>query len=354
MTQELCEQYLEERSWSVPEAGKARRRLDPETLSEIVRTMKLVPLYGELLSTDGYRPGFTPWQGKTAAAVVGAKSVRTNCVPPVPEHILQPLLATCLYLVNEVGPQLADLLEELRADVAAADELPRFTVEHLPAMQNASCTLPSPTSTATRLPTRPRSSSPHSGATRRTFRARPPARATGRRILLIASGGAADLRRVDPALLHPADRLVLNDVDPDALQYVLTHLPPATRAQTAAAPGNVLRTAAHLAADHGPFDLVLAGGLFDYLEERFTRALIRTTLSRMCRPGDTFYFSNIATPNPYAALMTHIGRWNLVERTPADIEADVRAAAPPGRNRRRTGHHRRCHRPDAFRDGAAR
>jgi hypothetical protein len=95
-----------------------------------------------------------------------------------------------------------------------------------------------------------------------------PARATGRRILLIASGGAADLRRVDPALLHPADRLVLNDVDPDALEDALTHLPPATRAQTAAAPGNVLRTAPHLAADHGPFDLVLAEGLFDYLEER--------------------------------------------------------------------------------------
>ncbi len=35
-------------------------------------------------------------------------------------------------------------------------------------------------------------------------------------------------------------------------------------------------------------------------------------------------------PEPYAALMTHVGRWNLVERTPADIEADVRAAAPPG------------------------
>ncbi|WP_405624461.1 hypothetical protein [Streptomyces sp. NBC_00076] len=34
--------------------------------------------------------------------------------------------------------------------------------------------LPSPTSTATRLPTRPHSSSPHSGATRRTSRARPP------------------------------------------------------------------------------------------------------------------------------------------------------------------------------------
>jgi hypothetical protein len=129
------------------------------------------------------------------------------------------------------------------------------------------------------------------------------------------------------AALIESARLVLNDHDPDALQYAFTHLPPATRAQTAAAPGNVLRTAAQLAADHGPFDPVLAGGLFDYLDERFARALIRTTLSR---PGGTFYFSNIATPNPYAALMTHIGRWNLVERTPADIEADVRAAAPPG------------------------
>jgi hypothetical protein len=28
--------------------------------------------------------------------------------------------------------------------------------------------------------------------------------------------------------------------------------------------------------------------------------------------------------------MNHIGRWDLVERTPADIEADGRAAAPPG------------------------
>lgn len=52
----------------------------------------------------------------------------------------------------------------------------------------------------------------------------------------VSAGGAADLRRVDPALMHPADRLVLNDLDPDALQYVLTHLPPAPRAQTAAVP----------------------------------------------------------------------------------------------------------------------
>lgn len=136
VTQELCEQYLEARSWSVPEPDQPQRRLAPDTLSEIVRTMKLVPLYGELLSTDGHRPGFIPWPGKTAAQVVGAKSGRANRVPPVPDHILQPLLATCLYLVNDIGPHLADLLDELRADTAAAADSPRCTVKHLPAMHD--------------------------------------------------------------------------------------------------------------------------------------------------------------------------------------------------------------------------
>ncbi|WP_063801649.1 hypothetical protein [Streptomyces curacoi] len=136
VTQTLCEQYLEERSWSVPEPNKPQRRLAPDTLTEIVRCMKLVPLYSELLSTDRHRPGFTPWPGRTAASVVGAESGRANRVPPMPDHVLQPLLATCLYLVNDVGPHLADLLDELRVDAAAAASLPRFTVDRLPAMRD--------------------------------------------------------------------------------------------------------------------------------------------------------------------------------------------------------------------------
>ena len=180
-----------------------------------------------------------------------------------------------------------------------------------------------------------------------------PARATGRRILLIASGGAADLRRVDPALLHPADRLVLNDVDPDALQYALTHLPPATRAQTAAAPGNVLRTAAHLAADHGP----LRPG-----PGRRPLRLPRRTL----RPSpDPHHPVPPVPPRRHVLLLQHRDPEPL--RRPDDPHRPLeprrthprrhRGRRPCRRaagNRRRTGHHRRCHWPDAVRDGAAR
>lgn len=34
------------------------------------------------------------------------------------------------------------------------------------------------------------------------------------------------------------------------------------------------------------------------------------------RGSGTFRFSDVATPDPYAALMTHLGRWHHVERTP--------------------------------------
>ncbi|WP_327739859.1 hypothetical protein OG749_44405 [Streptomyces nojiriensis] len=87
-------------------------------------------------------------------------------------------------------------------------------------------------------------------------------------------------------------------------------------------PADVPSTAPARATGHSILLIASAGAA--------ARALIRTALSRLCRPGGTFHFSNIATPNPYAALMTHVGRWNLVARRPVDIEADVRAAAPPG------------------------
>jgi SAM-dependent methyltransferase len=149
-----------------------------------------------------------------------------------------------------------------------------------------------------------------------------------RSILLIASGAAADLRRIDPTLLQPGDRIVLNDIDPDALTRALAELPAATAARTTTVPGNALRKSAELAADAGPFDLVLAGGLFDYLDQRPAQVLVRAVLNRLCRPGGTFYFSNIATGNPFATAMKYGANWPLIEREEADIEAVVHAAAP--------------------------
>lgn len=149
----------------------------------------------------------------------------------------------------------------------------------------------------------------------------------GRRILLLASGGAADLRQVDPALVREDDLIVLNDMDPDALSYAMQALPGPIAARTITVAGNSVRKAADLGADHGPFDLVLAGGLFDYLPQRYARALIGAAMTLLCRPGGTFYYSNIAAGNPFGAFMELVQDWCLIERAESEIEEDVRAAA---------------------------
>ncbi|MBK3623293.1 integrase [Streptomyces sp. MBT49] len=135
VTQHLCERYLEERHWSVPTPGEPRRRLEPDTMAEVARTVQLPVLYGELLSSDSYAEGFAPWEGRSASAVVGAKAGGPNRVPPVPDHVLQPLLATCLYLVDVVGPHVADLLDEVRAAAGPGQDLPRVTKERVPAVR---------------------------------------------------------------------------------------------------------------------------------------------------------------------------------------------------------------------------
>lgn len=131
----MCERYLEERHWSVPVPGEPRRRLESGTMRELVSAVQVLTLYGELTSSDGYRTGFAPWSGKTATSVVGVKLTGSNRTSPVPDAILQPLLATCLYLVDVVGPHVADLLDRVRAEAAEDVGLPGGTLAHLPVLR---------------------------------------------------------------------------------------------------------------------------------------------------------------------------------------------------------------------------
>ncbi|WP_431040772.1 hypothetical protein ACQUSR_01935 [Streptomyces sp. P1-3] len=135
VTQEMCERYLEERHWSLPVPDELQRRLDPGTMRELVSAIQMLALYGDLVSTDSYCAGFAPWKGKTATSVVGIKTNAQNRTPPVPDAILQPLLATCLYLVDVVGPHIADLLDQVRADAAEGVGLPGGTMADLPALR---------------------------------------------------------------------------------------------------------------------------------------------------------------------------------------------------------------------------
>jgi hypothetical protein len=115
VTQHHCDAYLDEASWSRCETEQPRRR-SAGTMMGFVHAMQLPALYGPLLRADGYREGFTPWSGRPPTTVTGWKSSGENSTRPLPDEVLQPLLATSLYLVDVIGPHLADLLERIRCE----------------------------------------------------------------------------------------------------------------------------------------------------------------------------------------------------------------------------------------------
>jgi extracellular factor (EF) 3-hydroxypalmitic acid methyl ester biosynthesis protein len=132
------------------------------------------------------------------------------------------------------------------------------------------------------------------------------------RVLLIAAGAAPDLRRVPPQIIGHGCRFVLNDYDQAALDLAKDLLGLVAKSCTFI-PGNVLRAIPELAAQ-GPYDLVLAGGLFDYLPDRAARLVAGKAMTRLCKPGGLFYFSNIGTGNPYRSWAEYVSDWVLIER----------------------------------------
>ena len=120
VTQAHCDAFLEQQSWSQATTGQPRRLGRKSTTSNLTKVIQVLAPYGPLFLADRYRPGFEPWTGRTASQVTGRKANVENSTPPVPEHILQPLLATTLYLVETVGPHLVEEHERLRASAVEA------------------------------------------------------------------------------------------------------------------------------------------------------------------------------------------------------------------------------------------
>jgi SAM-dependent methyltransferase len=137
------------------------------------------------------------------------------------------------------------------------------------------------------------------------------------RVLIIAAGAAPDLRLVSAQIVGNGCRFVLNDYDEAALDLAKDLLGPVARSCTFI-PGNVLRAIPALAAQ-GPYHLVLAGGLFDYLPDRVARFVIGKAMNRLCKPGGLFYFSNIGIGNPYRCWAEYVSDPVLIERDEAGV-----------------------------------
>jgi SAM-dependent methyltransferase len=111
------------------------------------------------------------------------------------------------------------------------------------------------------------------------------------RILAIACGGAPDFRELLPLLRRSRAEIHLNDADPAALAFAREKLD-SIRGKCRWHEGNALELFRHWRR-LPPFDLILAGGLFDYLKPKPATFLLHQAHQQLAE-GGTLFFTNIA------------------------------------------------------------
>lgn len=139
------------------------------------------------------------------------------------------------------------------------------------------------------------------------------------RLLVLGTGGGLDLWAALPDLAFSNAAVVLNDHDPDALALCGSRLAELGAGVTRL-PGNVLTLREEIRSG-GPYDLILAGGLFDYIPDRHLRRLIRRLVDALTPVSGRMFFTNIAEDHPFECQLRYLASWELIGRTEDQIRA---------------------------------
>jgi hypothetical protein len=137
------------------------------------------------------------------------------------------------------------------------------------------------------------------------------------RILSLACGSSPDIRTLLPHV-KPQAEFVLCDSDRDALTFSADRLAD-LRDRCRFVRGTIPRVLRQVRA-LGPYQLILAGGLFDYLPDRLLQRTLEIAWTSLLAPGGRLIFTNIASGNPFRVWIEHLAEWRLIERSEEDIQ----------------------------------
>ena len=131
--EDCCAAYLAHRRYARDQTGAVIGDHSPATRRAAAQVVIDLLNYRELFTADRPGHGFRPWGGASASAVAEMRSGREeNKTPPVPDLVLQPLLAAALYAVTTLGSHAAGLAAELRQTATMRSRAPRRPGERAP------------------------------------------------------------------------------------------------------------------------------------------------------------------------------------------------------------------------------
>ena len=143
-------------------------------------------------------------------------------------------------------------------------------------------------------------------------------------ILSLAAGSCLDIRAITNIISQTSASFVINDQDSNALVFSKEKLS-SINDHCAYLHADVLKAVKSLRGK-AKFDLVLAGGLFDYLTDSQIKFILKYVFNDLLLDGGKIIFTNIAQGNPYRVYMDYLVSWEVIERTENDINSMIEQA----------------------------
>ncbi len=138
------------------------------------------------------------------------------------------------------------------------------------------------------------------------------------KIAILACGGCIDLSLALDAVENSEAHIYINDQDPEAIEHSLA-VCDRIKDKITTVKSDILIATKKLS-KFKEFDLVLAGGVFDYIDDRKCNFITKNVHNTLLKVNGIFAFTNICKPNPYRYGMEYMLNWKLIERSEEDIK----------------------------------
>ncbi|MEM7426446.1 MAG: hypothetical protein AAF441_10140 [Pseudomonadota bacterium] len=148
-------------------------------------------------------------------------------------------------------------------------------------------------------------------------------------IFSIACGGCIDIENALQGYRGAngaSGGVFINDLDRDAIEFATGRLESA-EIHHQVIEGNIIRALSNRALEN--ISLIIAGGLFDYLNDKNIGKIIHKGFHDILQRGGNFVFTNINKMNPYRPWIEYLANWELIERSADEIEAIVKSGNIP-------------------------
>jgi len=143
------------------------------------------------------------------------------------------------------------------------------------------------------------------------------------KIVSFGCGGCRDILSIKKYIKTIQCVLVLNDIDAGALELARRRLENFRDLYVAS--GNIVQ-ALRKVEQQGPFDLVVAGGLFDHMSDKHISFFLKHVFNKLLKDNGRLFFANAVKGNPFRVWMEYLADWKLNYRSEEDLRSLLTAA----------------------------